>query len=188
MIARALAFLAKVPGLAWVALFVVTSLVAAGTALYLRGVHHGEVTVHDRTLKDSVHVAVEKKDTAHAHSATVLAVATKARSASDALRQHRREARAAALPALIDPGLTTVHTLVALDDSLSVRDSVTIAVQAGAIDTLQAEIAARASLDTLRVNQIALAVSEPDHHTTAKIVGGAIAGVLAVLAVLHFVR
>lgn len=183
-----LALLRRIPLMAWVTAFVVASLVAAGIALYRSGVTAGEVHVHREALSDSVHVAEERKDTAAAHSATVVAVADKARHVSEATRADRVAVRRAALAQLIDPGLTHVHDLVALDDSLSARDSVTIAVQAGAIDTLTAEITARAQLDTLRVHQLELGAAEPDHHTTAKIVGGAVAGAALVLTAFRFLR
>lgn len=188
MIARVLALIAKVPGIAWVALLVVASLAAAGYALYRHGVVAGEVHVHRIVLQDSTCTAVAIANTAHQHSETVVAVAAKARGVSDATRAKREAVRTAALAELLDPGLPHVHELVALDDSLSRRDSVTIAVQAGAIDTLQAEIAARERLDSLRVETIQIGQPEPDHHSVTTVVAGAVAGALAMLALLHFAR
>lgn len=185
-LAKLAAVLRRVPGIAWVIVLVVATIGAAGYGLYHHGLTTGEARVHQVALQDSVHVAEERRDTAIAHSATVLRVADQARHVSEASRADRVAVRQAALAELLDPGLPHLHELVALDDSLSARDSVTIAVQAGAIDTLKAEIATRAQLDRLRVNMIELGAPVPDHHTTAKVIGGALAGVLAVLAILHF--
>lgn len=182
------ALLARIPGIVYVAALVVVTLGLSGVALYHHGRTVGEVRVHRIVLADSTRTAVATVDTAHARSATVVHVAQRARGVSDATRRARVTARAAATAELLDLGLPKLHALVALDDTLLTRDSITIAVQAGAIDTLSAEIAARARLDALRVETIQIGAPEPDHHTTAKLVGGAVAGALAVLTLLHFAR
>ena len=129
--------------------------------MYYKGTHDAVQRGHRIALQDSTRAAVATVDTAHARSETVMHVAAEARGVSDATRAQRVAVKQAALSELLDPGLPKLAALVALDDSLSARDSVTIAVQAGAIDTLKAEIAARARLDTLRVNTIALDVAPP---------------------------
>ena len=178
------ALLARVPGMVWVIAFVLAFLVAGGYAMYRTGYGAAERRGHQIALVDSVRTQTARVDTATAHSDTVVQVAAKARQSSESLRAARVAAKQAALGELLATDIPKVQALVALDDSLSARDSVTIAVQAGAIDTLLAERATRERLDTLRVNQVAIGTPEPDHHTTLKIVGGAVLGLLAA-ATLH---
>lgn len=171
----------------WLPLAAIAALSLAGGWLYWRGYAHGEDRVHRETLAVETPKAEARRDTAVAHSATVLAVATKARVSSDSLRAARVAAKQAALGELLATDVPNLTRLVALDDALSARDSVTIAVQAGAIDTLRAEIQARETLDSLRVETIRLGAA-PDHHTTLKIVGGALVGALAALTIHAMTR
>ena len=183
------ALLAKVPGMVWVALFVLAFLVAGGYAMYHNGQAAGVKQERRKTLAVETPKAIARVDTAHAHSETVVHVAEKARGVSDSTRAEREAVRTAALQELCgDPRLPRIQQLVTLDDSLSRRDSVTIAVQAGAIDTLKAEIAARSHLDSVRVETIAVGQPEPDHHTVLKIAGGVFVGVVGVLTLIHFAR
>lgn len=187
-VAAVLLWLRKLPGMVWVIAFVLAFLVAGGIAMYRTGYGAAERRGHQIALVDSVRSQTARVDTARAHSETVVRVAAKARAASDTLRSARVAAKQAALAELLAPDLPKITALIALDDSLLARDSVTIAVQAGAIDTLMAERAARERLDRLRVNQIALGTPAPDHHATAKIVGGVLLGVLGTLTLLHLAR
>jgi hypothetical protein len=181
-------WLRRLPGILWVALFVVASLASAGWAIYARGVRHGEVHVHQQAVADSARTQAARVETVHVHAETEVTAATTARTASDALRAARVAAKQAALGELLATDIPKVTALITLDDSLSARDSVTIAVQAGAIDTLRSEIAARAKLDTLRVNQLAVGVPEPDQHRARYLIGGAMLGAGLVITFLHFAR
>lgn len=187
-LAAILTLLKRVPVIAWVIAFVVLSLAAAGAALYHHGRTVGEVHVHQIALQDSTRTSVARVDTAQAHSDTVVRVATTARAISDSTRADRAAVRAAALAELIDPGLPKLQHLVALDDALSRRDSVTIAVQAGAIDTLLAERGARERLDSLRLHALVLGVPAAASHRTRYVVGGIVLGAAAVLALVRFAR
>lgn len=187
-VAAVVLWLRKLPGMVWVIAFVLAFLVAGGYAMYRTGYGAAERRGHQIALVDSVRTQTARVDTATAHSDTVVQVAATARQSSESLRAARVAAKQAALGELLATDIPKVQALVALDDSLSARDSVTIAVQAGAIDTLLTERAARARLDTLRVNQLAIGVPEPDQHRTRYLVGGAMLGAGLVLTILHFVR
>lgn len=178
-LAALLLWLRKLPGIAWVIAFVLAFLVAGGYAMYRKGYGAGETRGHQIALVDSVRTQTARVDTATAHSDTVVQVAAKARQSSESLRAARVAAKQAALGELLATDIPKVQALVALDDSLSARDSVTIAVQAGAIDTLLAERATRERLDTLRVNQVAIGTPRAQtHHLRDAATGAAVATIL----------
>lgn len=177
-LARLAALVSKLPGILWVALLVIATVVASGWAIYARGVRHGEVRVHQQALADSTRTAVAEVKAAEARSDTVVKVAAKARATTTELLERRVAVRHAALGELLATDIPKVQTLVALDDSIAAAATVSAAVDAGAIATVLAERAPRAHLDTLRVNAIALDVSTHESHAvrnTLLVVGAAVA-------------
>lgn len=187
-VAAVVLWLRKIPGIAWVIAFVLAFLVAGGYAMYRKGYGAAETRGHQIALVDSVRTQTARVDTATAHSDVIVAVAAKARASTDALLERRVAIRQAALGELLATDIPKVQALVALDDSIATSAKVASAVDAGAIDSLLHERATRQQLDTLRVNQVAIGTPAPDHHATAKIVGGIVVGILGTLTLLHLAR
>lgn len=138
-----LLYLRKVPGIAWVILFVVALLGVAAFGLYHRGEHAGETKVHRAALQDSTAKQLTTvAQTAHAVD-SIGVVAAKAVRSSTTGRAHAR----AVLEAAKDS--TPPNVLDVISAQLD-RDSTTIAVLAAQADSSKGERLARIQLDTLR--------------------------------------
>jgi hypothetical protein len=185
MIAGALvtakAILAKVPAIAWVILGTILLIVVGWLAAVHIGERRGAVRVERATVAAAIVHVQGKRDTARAKSDAIGKVAVKAKTASDTGRAHTRAVIAAHLAE------TPPEVVQAVNAQLE-RDSVTIAVHVAEVATLRAERPIDDKLDSLRVHQVEIGAPEPDHHTTAKIVGGVIAGAAAVLTLVHFAK
>jgi len=154
-----LMYVRKIPGIAWVILFVVAILGAAGLGLYHRGENAGETKVHRVALKDST----TKQITTVARTAQAVdsigVVAAKAVQSSTTGRAHARAVLKAAKDT-IPPSVIEVIS-AQLD-----RDSTTIAVLVAKSDSSQAERLERIQLDTLREH--AEVLKPPDDGVSAR--------------------
>ena len=168
----ALALLRRVPSLAWFVLAVLS--VAIGLLAY--GEHRGAAKVHAAAVRDSAVHQRARVDTAVHRSDSVVAVAEKAVVISTRGRAHTR----AVLEAARDSIPPTV--LEVASEQLA-HDSVTIAVQAAAIDTLITERGVRIQLDSLQARE--LEVFKPPGGFS---VGEAVKDVAIVALVVEAVR
>jgi hypothetical protein len=173
-------WLAQVPGIAWVIAGVLMLIVVG----YCAGVRAGAVKVHRAALEDSTGTQLAAVATATTKSDRVVAIAHRARAISGSGRAKRELARLAVAAAL-DSAPPAIVQLVHSDDALLRQDSVTIAVQAAAIDTLLLERAARQQLDTLRAHELALGANDAGRALPIVFV---LATATAVLTLLHLVR
>lgn len=174
--------LAEIPGLVYVALFVVASFAAAIFAIYHHGVAVGESAVHRKTLADSVvtesiahQLTIEQTNRAATGAHFAVRV-------SDSGRVARNRLRETVIP-LVESLPAPVVKLIETDDQQIRRDSVTIAVYQKLETSFQAERATAAELDTLRQHQVALGTASSKGHNTVWFAGGFAVAVLLTFAV-----
>lgn len=141
------ALLCRVPGIAWVILFAIAFLSAAGYGLYRHGEREGAVEVRRAAGRDSIAQQQVVVTRAARKSDSVITVARKAVGVSGSGRARTR----AVLEAAKDSTLRTVFE--AVSEQLA-HDSTTIAVQTAAIDTLVAERGSRIQLATIQEHQM----------------------------------
>jgi hypothetical protein len=143
MSALALLYLRRVPGIAWVILFVVALLGASAYGIYRHGESAGEATVHRVALKDSTRTQITTVAQATRAADIVGVVAAKAVRISTTGRTRAR----AVLEAATDSVPPSVVAEIAAQFD---RDSATIAVLVAKSDSDHTERLARIQLDTLR--------------------------------------
>jgi hypothetical protein len=148
--------LSRIPGIVWVILLAAVLVAAGSWGIYHRGVRVGEMKVHRQALGDSVHTATTKVAVATAASDRAIVASRRVAAGSAVALEERERARHDVIAAL-DSAPPAVVQLVHTDDALLVRNAVTIATQAAAIDTLLDERHDRQQLDTLRTHETELA-------------------------------
>lgn len=171
-----LRFLAGLPGIVYVAAFVLAAISGTAYAIYAHGKAVGEARVHMHALRDSVEkavivhrLAVQQTDAKRQEARSTKRLADSSR----VIRSRLREAAIPYLDALPDP----VVRLIAADDQQIARDSVALAAHV-AVDTAWVrEREFSADLDTLRQHQVALPVAKP-HRALWVTVGVVVGSVL----------
>jgi hypothetical protein len=158
----------QLPAIAYVILFAVSLLGAAGYGLYQRGEQRGAQRVTRAARADTTRRAIATVDTATQATDRSVARAAAQRTRSDVGRTETRRAAAAvaelrgsaAVVAALDSTPTPVVELVTAQaeqlarDSVQIaRDSMTIALHVVALDSAHRERLARAALDTARKHQ-----------------------------------
>ena len=175
-------FLADIPGLVYVALFVLAFFAASGFALYHHGRSVGETTVHRKTLRDSVakttivqHLTVQQTDASRAEARSANRMADSAR----VIRHRFREAALPLLDSLPDP----VVRLIAADDEQITRDSIALAAYVAVDTTWLRERQVTADLDTLRQHQVDLGKPASPWHAVKWTAVGFLSAVVLTFAV-----
>lgn len=179
--AALLAFARKVPGIVWVIAF--TALLAVGgwfAAVHV-GERRGEVKVQRAAVADSVVHVTATLDTVRHRSDSLVHMAKTAKTAADTGRAATRAVMEAHLAD------TPLEVQQAVDAQLT-RDSLALEAHVAPITSLLAERPLEEKRDSLRVNQVAIGVPEPDSHWKAYVAGGAMLGAGLVITILHFVR
>lgn len=139
----ALLIFRRVPSIAWVILFVVASLLAAGVGIYRHAEQNGEAKVYRVALQDSTTQQIAAVDQAAKASDSIGVIAAKAVRSSTTGRVHARDVLEAAKDT-IPP--TVLSEISAQFD----RDSTTIAVLVAKSESDDIERLSRIQLDTLR--------------------------------------
>jgi hypothetical protein len=181
------ALLRKVPGIWWVALFVVALLGAAAYGIYHHGEVSGETKVHRHALADSIdkevivsHLAIEQTD-------RVRGAAHTAHRFADASRPQREKLRDS-VEAMLSSLPTPVVQLIHLDDQQIRRDSVALVAYVELDTTFMQERTLAAQLDTSRQHQASIGIVPPKTHHRLAFAAGvavAVAGVLLLHAAVR---
>jgi hypothetical protein len=174
--------LSALPGLVYVAAFVLAFFAASGFALYYHGRTVGETTVHRKALTDSVartaivqRLTVEQTDRARTRAHTDKHLADSGR----VIRSRIREAVVPIMDSLPDP----VVRLIVADDEQIRRDSVALASYVAVDTTWMRERVITADLDTLRQHDAALGPAPSKTRSALWFAGGFVAAVVLTFAV-----